>query len=76
MFYQIIATKKNIDYKKVFLLIFALIIKCTITASICVVLVNLLKVQGLLRIILALSVFTVLYILVNVKMLKKIINRR
>lgn len=76
MFYQIVATRKSIDYKKVFLSIFALIIKCAIAASICVVLVNLLKVQGILKIILALSVFSVLYILVNVKMLKKIINRR
>ena len=76
MFYQIVATRKSIDYKKVFLSIFALIIKCAIAASICIVLVNLLKVQGILKITLTLSVFTVLYILVNVKTLKKIINRR
>ena len=75
MFYQIIATRKSIDYKKVFLSIFALIIKCAIAASICVVLVNLLGVQGILKIILTLSVFSVLYLLVNIKMLKKIINR-
>ena len=75
MIYQIITTRKTIDYKKVFLSISILIIKCAIAASICIVLVNLLKVQGIIKIILALSVFTVLYLLVNIKMLKKIINR-
>lgn len=75
MIYQIIATKKNIDYKKVFLSISVLIINCAIAASICVVLVNLFKVQGIIKIILALCVFTVLYLLVNIKMLKKIIKR-
>ena len=71
MIYQIITTRKTIDYKKVFLSISILIIKCAIAASICIVLVNLLKVQGIIKIILALSVFTVLYLLVNIKMLKK-----
>ncbi len=71
MFYQIIATRKAIDYKKVFLSIFALIIKCAIAASICVVLVNLLKVQGLLKIALTSIVFIILYVFTNIGILKR-----
>ena len=71
MFYQIIATRKNIDYKKVFLSIFALIIKCAIAASICVVLVNLLKVQGIPKIALTCIIFIILYIFINVGILKR-----
>ena len=71
MFYQIIATRKAIDYKKVFLSIFALIIKCAIAASICVVLVNLLKVQGVLKITLTSIVYIILYMLANIGILKR-----
>ena len=71
MFYQIIATRKAIDYKKVFLSIFALIIKCAIAASTCITLVNLLKVQGVIKIILISILFAFIYIITNIRILKK-----
>ena len=72
MFYQIIATRKSIDYKKVFLSIFALIIKCIVVALVCTALVKLLKAQGVIKIIIAVTSFVVLYLLSNIKVLKRL----
>ena len=73
MIYQIIATKKNINYKKVFLSISVLIIKCIVVALVCTALVKLLKVQGVIKIIIAVTSFVVLYLLGNIKVLKRLI---
>ena len=75
MIYQIIATRKNINYKKVFLSISILIIKCLVITLICMVLVNLLKVQGAIKIIITITLFVILYLLINIKALKKIIDK-
>mgnify|MGYP001693582180 CR=1 FL=1 len=75
MIYQIIATRKNINYKKVFLSISILIIKCLVITLICMVLVNLLKVQGVIKIIITITLFVILYLLINIKALKKIIDK-
>lgn len=75
MIYQIIATKKNINYKKVFLSISVLIIKCIVITLICMVLANLLKVQGAIKIIITITLFVILYLLINIKVLKKIIDK-
>ena len=75
MIYQIIATRKNINYKKVFLSISILIIKCLVITLICMVLANLLKVQGAIKIIITITLFVILYLLINIKVLKKIIDK-
>ncbi|MBF1035490.1 MAG: polysaccharide biosynthesis C-terminal domain-containing protein [Candidatus Nanosynbacter sp.] len=72
MFYQIIATKDNINYKKVFLLISILIIKCIAITLTCTALVELLKIQGAFKIILISISFIVLYIIFNIRTLKNL----
>ena len=72
MIYQIIATKENINYKKVFLLISILIIKCIAITLTCTALIEFLKVQGIFKIILISISFVVLYIIFNIRTLKNL----
>ena len=71
MIYQIIATRNSINYKKVFLLIFILIIKCITIALVCTALVGFFKIQGVFKIILISILFVILYIIINIRILKK-----
>lgn len=71
MIYQIIVTKKSINYKKVFLSISIITIKCIAIALVCTALVEFIKIQGVFKIILISILFVNLYIIINIRILKK-----
>ena len=75
MLYQVIATRKEINYKKVFLLIAITIIKSMASAIISMLIINTLQIQGITKLILICILFTSLYLLMNITFLKNFISK-
>jgi hypothetical protein len=75
MLYQVIATRKEISYKKVFLSIIIVMAKSIVSAIISMLIVNALQIQGITKLILICILFTSSYLLTNITFIKKFTSK-
>ena len=71
MFYQIIATRKEVDYRRILRFVISLILKITIVSTACWLIMRPVLIQGIPRILLFFILFSSLYLIINIKLIKK-----
>jgi hypothetical protein len=75
MTYQIITTRKEISYKKVFLSITIVMTKSIVSAIFSMLIVNTLQIQGITKLILIYILFTSSYLLTNITFIKNFTSK-